>query len=90
MPRKKVSIGAKPSSTNAPSVDDWVATRGESEPTEETAAAEKAKTAKGKMKRLTIDVTEELHRAIKSRAVNEGVAMADMLREKLEEWFMQT
>ena len=86
MPRKKINIGAKP--IPAPTVDDWVATRGESEATESAAPAASIKPQKGKMKRLTIDVTAELHRAIKSRAVNEGVAMADMLREKLEEWFM--
>ncbi len=36
------------------------------------------------MKRLTIDVSEELHRAIKMKAVELGVPMADMLRSLLE------
>ena len=40
--------------------------------------------AKPKMKRLTIDVTEELHKAIKMKAVEQGTPMADMLRSLLE------
>ena len=39
---------------------------------------------KPKMKRLTIDVSEELHRAIKMKAVEQGTPMADMLRSLLE------
>jgi hypothetical protein len=36
------------------------------------------------MKRLTIDIPEELHRAIKHRAVEEGVTMAELLRALFE------
>ena len=39
---------------------------------------------KPKMKRLTIDVSEKLHRAIKMKAVEQGIPMADMLRSLLE------
>lgn len=42
-----------------------------------------------KMKRLTLDIPEELHRAIKLRAVQQGVAMADMLRAVLQELYGQ-
>lgn len=72
---KKVNFTAK-SNSKPPSVDDWVQTRAteSDEPTE-------------KMKRLTLDVPESLHRAIKSKAVSEGVTMADMLRELLEKEF---
>lgn len=38
-----------------------------------------------KMKRLTLDISEDLHKAIKTRAVVEGVPMANMLRSLLEE-----
>ena len=40
-----------------------------------------------KMKRLTLDLPEGLHRAIKRRAVEEGVTMVDMLRTLLEEQY---
>ena len=40
---------------------------------------------KEKTKRLTLDIPETLHRAIKGKAAIEGVAMVDMLRELLEE-----
>jgi predicted DNA binding CopG/RHH family protein len=38
-----------------------------------------------KMKRLTLDVSKSLHKAIKVRAVEEGMPMADMLRSLLEQ-----
>ena len=37
------------------------------------------------MKRLTLDLPEGLHRAIKHRAVEEDTTMVDMLRTLLEE-----
>ncbi|NJR67168.1 MAG: hypothetical protein HC772_20590 [Leptolyngbyaceae cyanobacterium CRU_2_3] len=37
-----------------------------------------------KMKRLTLDIPESLHRVIKRKAVEEGVAMVDMLRGLME------
>ena len=40
-----------------------------------------------KMKRLTLDLPEGLHRAIKRRAVEEGVTMVEMLRTLLEEQY---
>lgn len=39
------------------------------------------------MKRLTLDIPESLHRKIKMKAVSEGVAMVDMLRELLEKHY---
>lgn len=63
-------------------------------PLEEVKPAESRRTADSpnsirasvspKMKRLTIDITEELHRAIKMKAVERGTPMADMLRSLLE------
>jgi len=40
---------------------------------------------KEKIKRLTLDIPETLHRTIKGKAAMEGKAMVDMLRELLEE-----
>ena len=40
-----------------------------------------------KMKRFTIDVTESLHRRVKSQCAAKGVDMADELRRILEEKF---
>ncbi|MGB3789344.1 MAG: hypothetical protein WA949_15140 [Phormidesmis sp.] len=37
-----------------------------------------------KMKRLTLDIPETLHRRIKGKAVMEGITMVNMLRELLE------
>lgn len=37
-----------------------------------------------KLKRLTLDLPEALHRTIKMRAVTEGVSIVEMLRELLE------
>lgn len=46
-------------------------------------ASEKA----AKMKRLTLDIAKPLHKAIKAKAVEEGVPMVDMLRSLLEEHY---
>jgi len=40
-----------------------------------------------KMKRLTLDLPEDLHRSIKLAAVREGVTMAEKLRELLMEHY---
>lgn len=42
------------------------------------------------MKRLTFDISESLHRRIKSQCANNGVKMTDALRELLERHFPQT
>jgi predicted DNA binding CopG/RHH family protein len=42
-------------------------------------------TEKPKLKRLTLDIPEQLHRSIKGKAAQEGVAMVDMLRDLLED-----
>ena len=57
-----------------PRADEWVAQ-----------GREKSTTAEQKMKRLTLDLPEGLHRAIKRSAVEEGVTMVEMLRTLLEE-----
>jgi hypothetical protein len=39
---------------------------------------------KAKMKRLTLDISEDLHKAIKMQSVTLGIPMVDMLRKLLE------
>jgi hypothetical protein len=72
MSTKKVSIGAKPSkaATVPAAADAWVEQRvviEEQEP----------------MKRLTIDIPESLHRAIKSQCAARGAKIADEVRSLL-------
>lgn len=40
-----------------------------------------------KMKRLTLDIAKPLHKAIKAKAVEEGIPMVDMLRSLLEKYY---
>lgn len=69
---KKISFGAKPSSKPAPeAADSWVENRA-------SGAAEP-------MKRLTIDIPESLHRAIKAQCAMRGTKIADEMRELLSE-----
>ncbi len=42
------------------------------------------KPEKGKLKRLTLDISEDLHRSIKMKSVSLGIPMVDMLRTLLE------
>lgn len=86
MANKKVTIGAKPSSvSDSAQIDRWVAERGESDGTESQSLASEPESVK--MKRLTLDISEDLHKAIKTRAVVEGVPMANMLRSLLEQYY---
>lgn len=80
MTGKKVTFGSKPQASSAASPDDWVTSRtvSESDPVPEI-----------KMKRLTLDVSEELHRKIKSACANRGTKMADEIRALLETHFSQ-
>ena len=71
MSGKKVSIPTK-QKTKAHKVDEWVGRKSSSS---------------GKLKRLTLDLSEELHRAIKRRAVDEGTTMVKLLRSLLEKQF---
>jgi hypothetical protein len=38
------------------------------------------------MKRLTIDVTESMHREFKRKCADKGVKIADVARELIGEW----
>jgi predicted DNA binding CopG/RHH family protein len=77
MASKKVSMGAK----QPANLDTWV----QKEPAAKPAEAP-AKPAE-KLKRLTLDIPEPLHKAIKTRSVQEGVTMVDMLRDLLDKHY---
>ena len=72
MSTKKIKFGAKPTNQPAPAaVDTWVESRTAGETVPEA------------MKRLTIDIPESLHRAIKSQCAMRGTKIADEVRELL-------
>ncbi|MBB3040194.1 hypothetical protein [Hoyosella altamirensis] len=70
---KRVSITAK-QSKSAPSRDDWVSAA--SEP----AASVDSEQPQQPMKRLTIDIPEDLHRALKVGCAQRDIKMADEVR----------
>jgi predicted DNA binding CopG/RHH family protein len=82
MPAKKVSMSAKMGARppRPANLDDWVETP--SPPDRSLATAGEVK-----MKRLTLDIPLSLHKAIKTRAVEEGVPMVNLLRELLQEHY---
>lgn len=81
MSPKKVNIGLKPATQDLPTdVNQWVSHRAE-------LPAKEDQTAPVKMKRLTLDIPQNLHRAIKRKALEEGVTMADLLRSLLEKHY---
>ena len=63
---KKISIGMKPTNKSTVNADAWV----ENRVSEESM----------KMKRLTIDIPEDLHRAIKTQCAMRGTKIADEIR----------
>ncbi len=59
----------------------------ETAPVSKKATSEPASEKAAKMKRLTLDIAKPLHKAIKAKAVEEGVPMVDMLRSLLEKHY---
>lgn len=57
------------------------------QPISKKAAKEQSSEKSGKKKRLTLDISKSLHKAIKAKAVEEGVPMVDMLRSLLEKHY---
>ena len=84
MSPKKVNINPKPNTAKKSlNLDEWVTNRSSESSTQPPPVEQKLE----KMKRLTLDIPESLHRAIKRKAVEEGVTMADQLRSLLEEHY---
>lgn len=79
MSRKSVTFSSTPRPTTTP--DEWV-DAATSPPSNETAVPN----SKPKMKRLTIDVPEDLHRRFKIACAERGLNMADELRTLLEKY----
>ncbi len=72
MSTKKVPLGLKPiTKPTVPTADEWVKNR------------EKITDEKETNKRLTIDVPDSLHRAIKMQCAARGTKIADEVRELL-------
>lgn len=83
-PKKKVNISPKPETAEKPpNIDEWVTNRAVESSTQSPPPEQKPE----KMKRLTLDIPESLHRAIKRKAVEEGVTMVDQLRSLLEKHY---
>ena len=81
---KKVAFTAKPQQAQ---LDEWVsASESISEPPPEPAIP-RSSIEGVKMKRLTLDIPETLHRSIKLQAVTQSVSMVDLLRTLLEKVF---
>ena len=74
---KKVSFAAK-TTLEKPTIDQWVETR-VIEPVVAPVEIEK-------MKRMTNDIPESLHRAFKSKSSAEGKTMGDLIRSWIEEY----
>ena len=73
MSSKRVGIALKPGAEKK--ADEWVG----SEPPRDTSRNTDQEAALV-IKRLTIDVPEDLHRRLKVKAATEGVKMADLVR----------
>ncbi len=59
----------------------------EVEPVSKKTAKEQTSEKPVKMKRLTLDIAKPLHKAIKAKAVEDGIPMVDMLRSLLEKYY---
>lgn len=75
MSGKKINFGRRPSSQSSAQVDEWVENHGQEE--EQTV----------KMKRLTVDIPESLHRVIKADCAIQGLKIADVVRGMLVQRF---
>lgn len=93
---KKVSFGAKPQTAAQQNPDDWVSSggsgsgggNGTGSPAGSASAAEQLQAPlRGVTKRLTFDISVDLHTRVKVQCARKGVKVADELRLLLEEHF---
>ena len=82
---KKTAIPPKPSAAEK-FVSGTLATESqpESKPAKSIVQTPHIETEKTKLKRLTLDISEDLHRSIKMKSVSLGIPMVDMLRTLLD------
>ena len=89
MPRKQVKFSSKTKAQSADlDLEDWVQTRGDEKQSVDVSPQNSVKSQNDRMKRLTLDISEQLHRTVKAKAVAEGKTMANMLRELLEDTYL--
>ena len=82
---KKTAIPPKPSAAEKFVSGTLVPeSQAESKPAESIVQTPQIETEKTKLKRLTLDISEDLHRSIKMKSVSLGIPMVDMLRTLLE------
>ena len=86
MSAKKVNISKKPGVKEPVDLEQWVSDQS-SVGSEANRYKVTPQQQTEKMKRLTLDIPESLHKAIKRQAVDAGVTMADLLRELLEQHY---
>lgn len=77
---KTVTFNNRPKPADTAAIDRWVAG---GEP-EQRPVPIKAPAPVQEMKRFTIDVPADLHRRIKADCAEQGIKMADLVREMLE------
>jgi len=82
MPNKKLSFASKPRPGNA---DEWVASR--TPPTKEISQTPFLTAKTGIIKRLTLDLNEDLHRRIKIACTIRGSTMVEEITKLLEKKF---
>jgi hypothetical protein len=68
---KKVAITAKPENAKAQTAEEWIAKRNDG----------------SRMKRLTVDVPENIHRRFKARVAEKGTTMAEEILRFLQEQY---
>lgn len=82
---KKITMTTKPQGALA---DDWVAGTTDAKPTDRSAVqTANSKAEAVALKRLTIDIPEELHTRIKSQCALRRTKMTDEIRKLLEDNF---
>lgn len=79
--KKPATIGKKPTAA-ATAADEWIAQGAEVQ----TPAV---KPKESNPRRMTIDMSDDLHKAIKLASVNSGTTMVDLVRGVLAEHFMK-
>ena len=83
---KQVTIGAKPN-LSAPPADDWVLRRRAASDTTDHLPSDDTPASSPPLKRLTIDVSADLHARIKSQCAQRGAKMNDEIRALLQQHF---
>ncbi len=88
---KTVPFNAKPTARNAtPDPEAWVSNTTPNTDSVRSAPSENGAASPLKpMKRLTIDISEDLHRRIKIICAQEGTRIADEVRSLLEKRFQE-